>query len=97
MSDGQENRVQIQVDEETSHGIYANFAMINHSETEFLLDFVFLQPHVAKAKVRARIISSPKHAKRFAKALLENIAKYEARFGPIDDGAPGPTKVDVVH
>lgn len=97
MAEGQESRVQIQVDDETGHGIYANFAIINHSETEFVLDFVFLQPHAPKAKVRARIVSSPKHTKRFAKALLENIAKYEARFGPIDDAAGGPQKIDVVH
>jgi hypothetical protein len=57
--------------------------MIGHSEGEFIVDFIFLQPQMPKAKVRSRIIVSPAHAKRFLAALQDNIAKYEARFGPV--------------
>jgi hypothetical protein len=61
--------------------------MIGHSEDEFIIDFIFLQPQNAKAKVRARIVTSPGHAKRFLAALKDNISKYEARYGEIKAGA----------
>ena len=64
--------------------------LVNHTETEFLLDFVFVQPMDPRAKVRARIISSPKHAKRFLAALQENVTRYEERFGTIEAGGEGP-------
>jgi len=74
----------IHIDEEVAQGVYSNFAMVNHGETEFTLDFLYVQPQQARAKVRARIISSPKHTKRLLDALIENVGRYEARFGPID-------------
>lgn len=76
----------IEIDDQTARGIYANLAVITHNETEFVLDFLFLQPQNPKAKVLARLISSPVHAKRFLWALRENLDKYEARFGPISAG-----------
>lgn len=76
--------LQIQIDEDVSQGAYANLAIVNHNETEFVLDFIFVQPQQPRAKVRARIISSPKHTKRLAQALQENISRYEKRFGIID-------------
>ena len=79
--------LQIEVDEAVGRGIYTNLAMITHSETEMVLDFLFLQPNAAKTKVLARLVTSPIHAKRFLAALQDNVAKYEARFGPIDAGA----------
>jgi hypothetical protein len=83
----QENQVQleIQVDDNTAQGIYTNLAGITHSETEFIFDFLFIQPNQPKAKLRARIISSPIHTKRFLQALVENIKKYEERFGKIPE------------
>lgn len=76
--------IQIEIDENTAQGAYSNLAMIGHSENEFILDFIFLQPQQAgKAKVRSRIITSPAHAKRLLAALQDNIAKYEARFGQV--------------
>ena len=60
--------------------------LVNHTETEFILDFVFIPPTDPRAKVRSRIISSPKHAKRFLSALQENVARYESRFGEIPVG-----------
>lgn len=83
-------QLQVEIDEATARGIYTNLALITHSETEFLLDFLFLQPQSPKTKVLARIVSSPVHAKRLLWALKDNIAKYETRFGPIPAGeTPG--------
>lgn len=80
-----EIQIEIQTDEQTAQGIYTNLAGITHSETEFIFDFLFMQPNQPKAKLRARIISSPIHTKRFLMALKENIRKYEERFGPIPE------------
>lgn len=78
-------QLEIQMDEITAQGAYANLAGVTHSETEFVLDFLFLQPSQPKAKLRARIISSPVHTKRFVKALMENIKRYEENFGVIPE------------
>ena len=83
-----QNQIQIDVDDATAQGIYANLALISHSETEVVLDFIFLQPQVPKAKVRSRIITSPSHAKKLLMALEDNLKKYEARFGKINVSAP---------
>ena len=77
-------RIQLQMDEQTSLGRYSNLVLINHTENEFLLDFAFLQPGNPRARVCARIISSPRHTKRLLRALQKNLERYEARFGPID-------------
>jgi hypothetical protein len=82
-------QLQVEMDDATAQGAYANLALISHSGTEFVMDFVFLQPQQPKAKVRARVISSPGHTKRFLKALTENVARYEQVFGEIKDVAPG--------
>ncbi|MCX7641355.1 MAG: DUF3467 domain-containing protein [Elusimicrobiales bacterium] len=81
----QELQIEIQVDEQTAQGIYTNLAGITHSETEFIFDFLFMQPNQPKAKLRARIISNPIHTKRFLLALMENIRRYEERFGKIPE------------
>lgn len=78
-----EHQIQIDIDETTARGTYSNLALISHSETELIMDFIFLQPQSPKAKVVARVISSPVHAKRLLMALKDNVEKYEARFGPI--------------
>ena len=86
LMEGQEDKrheIQIEVDDQTAQGVYSNLAMIGHSETEFVLDFIFIQPRVKKAKVRSRIITSPAHMKRLLFALGDNIKKYEERFGEI--------------
>jgi hypothetical protein len=77
-------QLQIQLDEAIAQGTYVNLTLVNHTETEFVLDFIFVPPMDPRAKVRARIISSPKHAKRFLMALGENVTKFEQRFGAID-------------
>lgn len=85
-----EVRLAVELDPVTANGVYANLAMVNHNETEFILDFLFVQPQQPRAMVRSRIISSPKHTKRLMLALQDNLAKYEARFGEIDVSRPGP-------
>jgi hypothetical protein len=86
-------QLQVEIDEATARGIYTNLALITHSETEFLVDLLFLQPQAPKTKVLARVVSSPIHAKRLLWALQDNIQKYEARFGPIQAGdKPGEAR-----
>jgi|SRR5680860_830907 len=85
------NQMNIEISEEIADGVYSNLAIISHSNQEFVLDFVRMMPNVPKAKVKSRIILSPSHAKRLMQALEENIKKYEAQNGPIQDGgAPMP-------
>ncbi|MBW2703969.1 MAG: DUF3467 domain-containing protein [Deltaproteobacteria bacterium] len=82
--------IQIQLDEEMAQGLYSNLAMVNHTDSEFTLDFIYVQPQQPKAKVRARVITSPRHTKRLLEALKDNVAKYEKRFGVIDISGPAP-------
>ena len=95
MTANKEVQLQVHLEDEIAQGTYVNMAMVNHTETEFVLDFIYLQPQQPKGKVRSRIISSAKHAKRLLLALQENIAKYEQRFGTIDIGGPMPGPGDV--
>jgi hypothetical protein len=80
-----ENQINIELGEDVAEGIYSNLAIITHSHTEFVVDFVRLMPGVPKAKVKSRIVLTPQHAKRLMKALKDNIGKYEAVHGPIKD------------
>lgn len=86
----QQNQINIELSEEIAEGIYSNLAMIAHSNSEFVIDFIKLMPGVPKARVKARIVVTPEHAKRLLHALKDNIDKYEATFGPIKQtqGAP---------
>lgn len=81
-------QLQIQIDDPIAQGSYVNLTLVNHTETEFVLDFIYVQPLEPRAKVRSRIISSPKHAKRLLMALQDNMARYEARFGTVEVGPP---------
>lgn len=85
MEEKKNAEIKIELDEQTSNGIYSNLALITHSENEFIIDFIFFQPQNKKAKVRSRIITSPAHAKKIMQALKDNIAKYEAKFGQIKE------------
>lgn len=76
-------QVQVEVDETTAQGMYVNLAIVAHTETEFVFDFVFIQPQSPKAKVRSRIVTSPSHAKRFLAALQDNLRRYEEKCGTI--------------
>lgn len=75
--------LQIELKEDVAQGIYANLAIITHSPSEFILDFIRVMPGVPKAGVKSRIVLAPEHAKRLMRALEENIEKYERAFGPI--------------
>ena len=81
----QSAQINIELDEKTAEGTYANLAIINHSASEFVVDFVAIMPGVPKAKVKSRIVLTPQHAKRLLKALAENIHRFEAANGAISD------------
>jgi ribonuclease BN (tRNA processing enzyme) len=81
----QPNQLNIELTEEIAEGNYANLAIITHSHAEFVIDFVNVMPGTPKSKVKSRIIFTPQHAKRFMKAMMENISKYEAVNGQIKD------------
>ena len=76
-------QLQIEIDPATANGAFVNMALVNHTETEFTLDFIYVQPQQPKAKVRSRIITNPKHMKRLILAMQDNVAKYESKFGVI--------------
>lgn len=88
--DSKKNQINIELSEEIAEGVYANLAMIAHSNSEFVIDFIRLMPGVPKAKVKSRIVVTPEHAKRLLYALKDNIEKYEDAFGVIKktDDAP---------
>ncbi len=79
----QDNQLNIQLSEEVAEGTYSNLAIISHSTSEFVVDFIRIMPGTPKANVKSRIILTPEHAKRLLFALQENIAKYEAQHGKI--------------
>ncbi len=87
---GNQNQINIELSEEIAEGVYSNLAMIAHSNSEFVIDFIRLMPGVPKAKVKSRIVITPEHAKRLLRALEDNIEKYEKTFGEIKrtDDAP---------
>ncbi|MDR1695160.1 MAG: DUF3467 domain-containing protein [Endomicrobium sp.] len=87
MEDKKSAEIKIEIDEQTANGMYSNLAVISHSDSEFVMDFIFFHPQSPKAKVRARIITSPAHAKKMMFALKDNLAKYEAKFGEIKETA----------
>ncbi|MCC6816146.1 MAG: DUF3467 domain-containing protein [Saprospiraceae bacterium] len=82
------NEINIELPEEIAEGIYSNLAIISHSHSEFVIDFIRLMPNVPKAKVKSRIVLTPQHAKRLMKALSDNIVKFENQFGVIQDPEP---------
>ncbi len=79
------NQLNIEISEEIAEGAYANLAIITHSHAEFVVDFVNVMPGAPKSKVKSRIILTPFHAKRFMKAMMENVQKFEAANGTIQD------------
>lgn len=87
MSDQQnaQNQINIEISEEVAEGTYANLAIITHSHAEFVIDFVNVMPGTPKSKVKNRIILTPFHAKRFMKAMIDNVKKFESANGNIQD------------
>ncbi|MEL6974289.1 MAG: DUF3467 domain-containing protein [Bacteroidota bacterium] len=81
----QQKQINIELDEKTAEGIYSNLAIINHSVSEFVVDFISMMPGAPKAKVKSRIVLTPQHAKKFLKALSDNVARFEKAHGTIKD------------
>lgn len=86
MENQNENQMNIELSEEIALGVYSNLAVITHSPSEFVCDFIQVMPGMPKGKVRSRVIMTPENAKRFMRALIENVQKYEQNFGLIEDG-----------
>ena len=80
-----QGQINIELDEKVAEGIYSNLAIINHSVSEFVVDFISIMPGTPKSKVKARVILTPQHAKRFLKALGENVHRFEKSHGEIKD------------
>ncbi len=78
-----ENQLQIELNDDIAQGIYANLAVITHSSSEFIVDFIRIMPGLPKAGVKSRIVLAPEHAKRLLRALEDNVNKYERSFGMI--------------
>lgn len=75
--------LQLELPQDVAQGEYANFAIITHSSSDFIVDFARVMPGLPKAMVKSRVILAPEHAKRLLAALQENIMRYEKEFGPI--------------
>lgn len=86
-----QNQISIELSTEVARGHYSNLAMVAHSQTEFVVDFIQLMPGVQKGEVRARIILPPEHAKRLVAALKDNVEKYEKQFGKISSSQEAPS------
>jgi hypothetical protein len=80
-----EGQINIELDDKIAEGTYSNLAIINHSVSEFIVDFISVMPGQPKAKVKSRIILTPQHAKRLVKALAENVSRFEKSHGEIKD------------
>lgn len=88
--DPNQQQLNIEINEDVAGGIYSNLAIINHSASEFVVDFVQVMPGVPKARVKSRIVLTPQHAKRFVRALNENIKKFEQMHGTVADNEQTP-------
>ncbi len=80
-----QKQINIELDEKTAEGVYSNLAIINHSASEFVIDFISMMPGAPKAKVKSRIVLTPQHAKKFLKALTDNVNRFEKSHGTIKD------------
>ena len=85
-------QLNIELSEEVAQGIYSNLAVITHSSSEFVVDFVRIMPGIPKANVKSRVILTPEHAKRLLMALQDNVKKYESMHGPIKNVKPARSR-----
>ncbi len=85
MNEQPQNQLNIEISEEIAEGQYANLVIITHSHAEFVIDFVNVMPGTPKSKVKSRLIMTPQHTKRFMKALMENVSRFEDAHGDIQD------------
>jgi len=90
--------LEIQLEKEIAQGVYANLAVVTHTDAEVTLDFVYVQPQEILGTVRSRVIVSPRHAKRLFLALQENLGRYERAFGEIKIDVPSdPPEIQPYH
>jgi len=90
----QDIKLEIQIEEDVAAGQYINMVVVNHNDSEFVLDCIYVQPQAPKAKVQSRLITSPRHAKRLLLALQGNVASYENKFGEINLAAGPQVKTE---
>lgn len=90
MEEKQEKNVNIELSEEVAAGVYSNLAIITHSPSEFVADFIQMMPGVPKGKVRSRVIMTPENAKRLMDALIDNVGRYEQTHGSIKENGMPP-------
>lgn len=88
MEENKEQKIDIALSDDVAEGTYSNLAIITHSNSEFIVDFVSLMPGIPKGKVKSRIILTPQHAKRLLLALEDNIKRFESFHGKINDFDP---------
>lgn len=89
MKDNTNKNFDIEIDNDVAGGMYSNLAVINHSGTEFVVDFLQALPGMPKPQVKSRVILTPQHAKRLAAALVDNLNKFEAQFGEVKEEKHG--------
>ena len=89
-----DGKLNIELDEKVAEGTYSNLAIINHSVSEFIVDFINIMPGTPKAKVKSRIILTPQHAKRLTKALADNVKRFEKAHGEIKDYEQPPIPIN---
>lgn len=82
-NENKSTQLQIELKDETAKGLYSNLAIINHSQSEFIIDFASVLPGLPKAQVVSRLVITPENAKRLLFALQGNVMQYEAQFGSI--------------
>lgn len=87
-NENNQNQLNIELSEEIADGVYSNLAIITHSTSEFVIDFIKIMPGMPKAKVKSRILLTPEHAKRLLHALKDNIARFESANGTIKQTEP---------
>jgi len=92
-NDNKQQQLQVELPQAVAQGEYANFAIITHSSSDFVIDFARVLPGVPKAQVNSRVILAPEHAKRLLGALQENIVRYEREYGPIKIPQQGPAPI----
>ena len=90
----QKGQINIELDASVAEGTYSNLAIINHSVSEFVVDFVNIMPGIPKSKVKSRIILTPQHAKRLSKALQDNVKRFEQAHGEIKDYEQQPVPLN---
>ncbi len=81
----QGKELNIDLSEDMAQGVFSNLALINHSPTEFVVDFIQIMPGIPKPKVRSRVILTPQHMKKLLRAMNDNVAKFEQQFGEIEE------------